>query len=351
MEGEFNIDAIERDSYTGLTVVDPYWITYDFDQESLTDPTSKHYYEPTWYSFPSGNGGYKKIHRSWVIKKIWSNVADFLKPTYFFGGVSLVQQIYEAVYAYEKALNEAMLLLLTKRSYVADAEMSNYMANPQEVNALLDATAELHNNYGIWVKQIGTEVSQMDTTLTGLEEVVGACMQRICAIAKVPAEKLFKLAIKGLNSTGSFELGDYKQYLKSIQADDYLSIIKYHNMLMTKSETGKVKTIIVEFNPIDTPDELTKAKIREIDARTAVMRTSAKITDRKEERIRLIGDTNSGFNALDPEPPEIDEKEQQLFTVEKDNMGRPMPKATNNPIRGKTKADLLLEEENENTNE
>ena len=352
MEKEFDINAIDRDSYTGLTVVDPYWITYDFDQESLTDPTSKHYYEPTWYSFPTGKQGYKRIHRSWVIKLIHSNVADFLKPTYFFGGVSLVQQIYEAVYAYEKALNEAMLLLLTKRSYVADAEMSNYMANPQEVNALLDATAELHSNYGIWVKQIGSEVSQMDTSLTGLEEVINACMQRICAIAKIPAEKLFKLAIKGLNSSGSFELNDYKQHLKSIQSNDYLQIIKFHNMLMTKSEFGKVKDIIVDFNPIDTPDELTKAKVREIDARTSVMRTSAKITDRKEERIRLIGDPNSGFNALDPEPPELSDDEEKLFSVEKDNMGRPTPKAINNPIRGKTKADLLVEEENEeNTNE
>lgn len=343
MENEFDIEAIPRGSYTGMTVIDPYWITYDFDQESLTDPTSKFFYQPTWYSFPTGTK-YKRIHRSWCIKRINSPVADFLKPTYFFGGVSLAQQIYEAVYAYEKALNEAMLLLLTKRSYVADAEMSNYMANPQEVNAILEATSEIHSNYGIWVKQIGSEVKQMDTALTGLEEVVNACAQRICAIANIRAEKLFNMAIKGLNSSGTFELSDYKQSLKRIQKDDYLPIINRHNILMSKSEKGKVKKMIVEFNPIDTPDELTKAKIREIDARTASMRLGGKITDIKEERMHLITDPNGGFSTLDPEPPIISKEQEEAFSVEKDNMGRPMPKEIDNPVRGKTKNDVLKRE-------
>lgn len=348
MENEFDVESIPRGSYTGMTVIDPYWITYDFDQASLTDPTSKFFYQPTWYSFPTGTK-YKRIHRSWCIKLINSPVADFLKPTYFFGGVSLAQQIYEAVYAYEKALNEAMLLLLTKRSYVADAEMSNYMANPQEVNAILEATSEIHSNYGIWVKQIGSEVKQMDTSLTGLEEVVNACAQRICAIANIRSEKLFNMSIKGLNSSGTFELSDYKQYLKRIQKDDYLPIISRHNILMSKSEKGKVKKMITEFNPIDTPDELTKAKIREIDARTASMRLGGKITDIKEERIHLITDPNGGFSTLDPNPPEISEVQEKAFSVEKDNMGRPMPKEIDNPVRGKTKDDINREEENEDS--
>lgn len=346
MENEFDVESIPRGSYTGMTVIDPYWITYDFDQASLTDPTSKFFYQPTWYSFPTGTK-YKRIHRSWCIKLINSPVADFLKPTYFFGGVSLAQQIYEAVYAYEKALNEAMLLLLTKRSYVADAEMSNYMANPQEVNAILEATSEIHSNYGIWVKQIGSEVKQMDTALTGLEEVINACAQRICAIANIRSEKLFNMSIKGLNSSGTFELSDYKQYLKRIQKDDYLPIISRHNILMSKSEKGKVKKMITEFNPIDTPDELTKAKIREIDARTASMRLGGKITNIKEERVHLITDPNGGFSTLDPNPPEISEVQEKAFSVEKDNMGRPMPKEIDNPVRGKTKDDINREEENE----
>lgn len=348
MENEFDVESIPRGSYTGMTVIDPYWITYDFDQASLTDPTSKFFYQPTWYSFPTGTK-YKRIHRSWCIKLINSPVADFLKPTYFFGGVSLAQQIYEAVYAYEKALNEAMLLLLTKRSYVADAEMSNYMANPQEVNAILEATSEIHSNYGIWVKQIGSEVKQMDTSLTGLEEVINACAQRICAIANIRSEKLFNMSIKGLNSSGTFELSDYKQHLKRIQKDDYLPIISRHNILMSKSEKGKVKKMITEFNPIDTPDELTKAKIREIDARTASMRLGGKITDIKEERIHLITDPNGGFSTLDPNPPEISEVQEKAFSVEKDNMGRPMPKEIDNPVRGKTKDDINREEENEDS--
>ena len=102
--------------------------------------------------------------------------------------------------------------------------------------------------------------------------------------------------------------------------------------------------MIVEFNPIDTPDELTKAKIREIDARTASMRLGGKITNIKEERIHLITDPNGGFSTLDPEPPVISNEQEEAFSVEKDNMGRPMPKEIDNPVRGKTKDDVLKRE-------
>ena len=118
---------------------------------------------------------------------------------------------------------------------------------------------------------------------------------------------------------------------------------------MSKSEKGKVKKMITEFNPIDTPDELTKAKIREIDARTASMRLGGKITNIKEERVHLITDPNGGFSTLDPNPPEISEVQEKAFSVEKDNMGRPMPKEIDNPVRGKTKDDINREEENEDS--
>lgn len=354
MSGEFDISKIDRDSYTGMTVIEPFWISYDFDQSSYLDPTSKYFYEPTWYKFPTSTFA-KKIHRSWVIKLIYSEVPTVFKPTFYFGGVPLTQQIYEAVYSYEKSLNETLLLLLTKRSFAAPAEISAYNTNQNEIDNYLTNIAELHNNFGIWVTPIGTEIKQMDTTLTGITEVVSAHMQRIAAISEMSMEKLFKIAIKGLNSSGQFESNDYKQLLIRIQKKQYLQILNRHYMLLSKSLFGRERKIQIEFNPIDTPDELTKAKIRDIDARTLAMRLGSKVTDRQEERERLIADPNSGFSTLPPEPPEIDNAQENAFSVEKDNMGRPLPKAINNPIRAKSKEDVeklqLIEEEEQDDTE
>lgn len=119
MENPFNIDGVKKGSYKGMAVVEPYWISPQLDEESATDPTSPHFYEPTWYVMRDG----KRIHRSWVIRAVNSEVSDTLKPTYYFGGVPLTQQIYERVYAADKVANEAPLLALTKRLLIVDANI------------------------------------------------------------------------------------------------------------------------------------------------------------------------------------------------------------------------------------
>ena len=338
MDNPFSLDSIPEGSYTGMSIVDPYWITYDMDSDSISNPASKYFYVPTWYRI-AGGGATKSIHRSWVIK-LFKPVPDILKPMYFFGGVPLTQQIYEAVYAYEKALNEAIQLLLTKRSFVADANMDEYLMNPGEVERILEATSLLHDNYGIWAKNPGTEIKQMDTTLTGIDEVIASLFQRISSIADMPVTKLLRTQPKGFNSDGTNENKDYNQFLVRIQQQEFLPIINYHNKLMMWSERRKEIPLIVNFNPLDNPDELTKAKIREIDSLTAMHRIASGITDREEERKRLIDDPHSGFSTLDQEPPELSEEDLRLFSTEKDNKGRNVPKEKNNPVRGQTKSDL-----------
>ena len=121
MEKPYNIDGVKKGSYHGMAVVEPYWVNTELDAESAGDPSSPHFYEPTWYVLAGG----KRIHRSWVIKAINSEVSDVLKPTYFFGGIPLTQQIYERVYAADRVANEAPMLALTKRLLVVDADVRN----------------------------------------------------------------------------------------------------------------------------------------------------------------------------------------------------------------------------------
>lgn len=342
MSHPFSLEAVKGKTYTGLKVVDPNWITYDFDQRSLIDPTYKYFYEPTWYRFATGSQVLNSIHRSWCIKLINAKVADIMKPAYFFGGVPTSQQVFEAVYAYEKALNEAILLLLTKRTFIADADMVNYMANPEEVTSLLDAMALLHNNYGIMVKQTGSEVSQMDTALTGMDEIINALFQRVAGIAEMTTEKLLNAPVKGFNSTGKFEDKDYKEHLLRIQKYDYQPILQMHYKLLTYTESkrGKALPLICTFNPVDTPDQETTAKIRESNAKTLMLLAGSKIVSNEEVRDVLRNDPNSGLSTLSAEMPKISEEQLEAFSVEKDNQGRPLPKAKDDVVRGKTKEDI-----------
>lgn len=343
MSKPFDISKIKKGIYTGLKVVDPYWVTYDFDQRSLTDTTYKHYYEPTWYRFSTGrnNEVSTAIHRSWCIKLINAEVSDILKPAYFFGGVPKTQQIYEALYGSEKALNEAMQLLLTKRTFVAEAEIANLVANENEVTAKLDAIAMLHNNYAIFVKDIGTEVTQLDTTLTGLKEVIESMWQRVAAIAEIPVEKLLNAPTKGFNSTGKFEDKDYKEHLLRVQKWDMKPILDYHYKLYTHSMSKSSIPLEVTFNPVDTPDQKTIAEIRDLTIKSILQLVVGKIISKEEARDLLRNNPNLNMSTLPSEIPEIDDDQNvDVFGVEKDNQGRPLPKSKDDPIRGKTKEDI-----------
>lgn len=340
MEKPFTEEAVKGKTYLGMTVVDPNWVTYDFDERSLVDTAYRYFYEPTWYRFSAGDG-VQTIHRTWIVKLVNSEVSDIMKPAYFFGGVSTIQQVYEAVYAYEKALNEAILLLLTKRTYVVDAEMANYIANPQEVTSVLDAMALLHNNYGYLAKETGTEVKQMDTALTGMQEIIGCLFERVAGIAEMTREKLLNTPVSGFNSSGKFEDKDYKEHLMRIQKYDFQPILAAHYRYMTLSEQGKAIPLEVTFNPVDTPDQETTAKIREMDAKTLMLLAGAKILSKEEVRDTLRNDPNSGLSTIPVEMPDISNNElDDDFSVEKDNQGRPMPKPKDDVIRGKTKEDL-----------
>lgn len=149
-EKPLNIDGVKQNSFKGLQVIEPFWVRPELDFESASDPTSSYYFIPTWYVI---NG--KRVHRSWVLRSVYCEVPDLLKPTYYFGGLSLTQQIYERVYCADKVSNEAPMLAQTKRLLVIDANVSELIANPTEASQTLKALNECRDNFGVYVKKSG----------------------------------------------------------------------------------------------------------------------------------------------------------------------------------------------------
>lgn len=300
MENPFNIDGVKKGSYKGMAVVEPYWISPQLDEESATDPTSPHFYEPTWYVMRDG----KRIHRSWVIRAVNSEVSDTLKPTYYFGGVPLTQQIYERVYAADKVANEAPLLALTKRLLIVDANIENAVANPESVEQVMYALNYLRDNFGVYAKNPEDTVTQIDTSLSDFDALIMTQYQLVASIAGMPATKLLKTSPKGFNATGEFEQKDYNQMLFRIQECDYIPVINRHNELYTKSVYGKVIPLDVKFNPIDNPTEKEVAEVNELTSRTALNYIQAGVITAQEERDRIRADDLSGYVALQKEMEE-----------------------------------------------
>lgn len=308
----FNIDGVRRGSYKGISLIEPYWVMPELDMEATSAPESLHFYEPTWWRLPNG----KRIHCSHVIYITGDEVPDVLKPTYYFGGLPLTQQIYERVYASERVANEAPLMALTKRMLIADGNIEAYLMNEEDAEKKLQKLSYCRDNYGVFFKRPGDNVQQIDTSLTDFDALIMTQYQLVASIARMPATKLLKTQPKGFNATGEYEMKDYIQELQHLQDNQMKPLIERNNLLVEKSEFGYSYELEAKFNPVDMPTERELAEVRKIDADTDAVLINAGAISPEEARARIIADLNSGYNGLPAEMPHSDFMEENFLDDE-----------------------------------
>jgi len=303
-EKPFNIKAIKKNSYKGMRVVEPYWYTYDFDTEDTTNPLSLGFYEPTYYNVNS-SAGTQKIHRSWVISKSNARVGDILKPSYYYYGVSTAQMIYNRAYCFGRIANESPLLAMTKRLLVADADIENFVANPEYAEKMLDAVIQCRDNFGVLIKGQENQVAQIDTNLAGFDTLIQKEGEIVSAIAEQPLDKYVKTSSKNSNSGGLFQENEYKSVLRREQTLYLLPVIELHNKLWLKSKHDiEDNGVLAEFNPLDTPSAKEVEETNETISKTLSYYTSVGILNQEECRKRIRLDPKSGFAWL----PKVNEQ-------------------------------------------
>ncbi len=295
----FNPDGVMPGSYKGIRQIDPYWAIPELQAAAITDPTSLHFYEPTYWRV---NG--KPIHHSHLIIFRTGDVPDVLKPSYHYGGVSVPQKIFERVYASERTANEAPLLALSKRSTVVHMEVEQAIANQAKFEQRMATWAHYRDNHGI--KVVGTEeqIEQFDTALADLDAVIMTQYQLVAAAANVPATKLFGTSPKGFNATGEFEESSYHEELESIQAHDLTPLLDRHHLLVIRSEIAprfeiKPFETTVSWNPLDSMTTKEHAEVNKLKAETGAILTQSGAVDGIDERRRITQDPDSGYTGIE----------------------------------------------------
>lgn len=300
----FNLDGILPGTFRGISVIDPIWMTPQWSAGALNNPASPSFYEPTYYQ-TNGEG---RIHASHVIKLVHEEVPDLLKPSYYFGGLSLTQEIYERVYAAERTANEAPLLALTKRLLVVPTNLKTLAGKPKLAWDLIKMLVFGRDNQGIYFTEEGEKsaVHQIDTSLSDLDAVIMSQYQLVAAIARIPAHKLLKTDPKGLNNNGEYTIKDYNQELQSLQEKALRPLIERVNAIVMRADFPRlkgVKEIITEFNPIDMPTELEKAQVESQQAQAASTLVAAGILSPEEVRTALRAEKGGKYAGIDPELP------------------------------------------------
>ena len=298
-EKPFNPDGITKGSYKGMTQIDPYWTTPYLGQRDVSDPASQHFYEPThWYV-----GGRGRIHRSHFVILRGPEVADYLKPGYYYGGLSLAQRIYERVYAAERTANEAPLIAMSKRLNVRKVDLEKVAADPEAFEEAMEMLTQYRDNSGVHVIDTAEEHQQFDTALSDFDSVIMTQYQLVAAISNTPATKLINTSPKGFSSTGEFEIETYHEELESIQEMQLDDIVERHHICVMKSlvipKFGKDIEIDIVWNSLKVESRKEKADINYVKAQTAEIYKNAGAIDQNEIRSSLITDKDSGWDGIE----------------------------------------------------
>ena len=305
-EKPFNIDGITPGSYLGISQVDPYWMAPILDDESVTDPSSMDFFEPTFWNI-SG----KLYHKSHLVIMKNSEVADNLKASYLYGGISVPQKIYERIYAAERSANEAPQLLLTKRTVIYKTNLAQAVAKQGNFESRIAFTTQFMDNYGCRVIDNKDEVLHIDTALGDIDNLIMTQYQLVAAIAGIPADKLIETAPKGFNATGEYQQKNYHESLESIQTHHLNPLAERHIDLLIRSvicPMFNIKPFEVDlsWSTLNSVDAKEQAEINKMDAETSAILVTAGAVDGEDVRKKIINNPDSGFNGL-----ELDEMPEQ----------------------------------------
>ena len=317
----FNIDGVKKGTYKGIKVIDPFWMRPALTSKSAYDVSSMDFFVPDFYII----GNNQAIHKSHVIKIVYKEVPDILKPTYYYGGMSLTQMIYEQVFLAEQTSKEAPKLVQNKRLLIMSGSMDEAIRNTPRFEDKLKALLEARNNYGVYLTDINQTVQQIETSLMEFPELISTQYLLIAGIAEIPYTKFLGTTPKGFNATGEYEMKSYIQMLKSIQ-EKFMPLIRRHIDLLSMSLYGKKQDITFKFNEIDMPTEQENAQVNAVQTQTLNSLLESGIVSSEEARKWLKMDENSGFGWIDDELPDDLQMQKDLQMqqqqVEVDNAGK-----------------------------
>jgi len=280
------------------------WLAPELDMASAGDPTSLHFYEPTWWNIAG-----LRVHRSHLIIFRTGTVPDVLKSEYRYGGVPVPQRIMERVYCAERTANEAPLLAMTKRLNTFGTDIVAAMSNEDQFERNISKFVHTRDNHGVKVYDKETEeVGQEDTSLADLDDVIMSQYQLVAAAANVPATKLLGTTPKGFNATGEYESRSYHEELESIQANDLSRLLARHHLCVMRSEIapdilgGAAAGVSVVWAPLDSPTSKEAAEVQKILAERDAALVDTGAIDAIDVRERLRTDEDSGYYGIEAAP-------------------------------------------------
>ena len=264
-----DIDEVMPNSYCGLLIVDRWSGIYP-GTELITDMRDPEFGLPEWYEVRdvTKDNATVRVHHSRVLRfcgrrlPYWENMAEIG------WGASQLEHVFDELAKRDNtSWNIASLvfqanLLVNK---VTDFDQMMAATDPdvqRDFYAVKSAQNQMRNNNGMMIIGDKDEVSSMNYTFAGLNDIYESQMLDIAGAAEIPVTKLFGRAPAGMNATGEADAQNYYDMIGQRQESQLKPILEKLLPIMFMSEFGKVPHDLgIRFNAVQTPTEDKMAEI------------------------------------------------------------------------------------------
>lgn len=300
--------TVKKGTLTSFTTVEAMWTSPQ--AYNALDPTAPDFYKPrSWYMLG------KEVHASRLLTIITRPLPDMLKPAYNFSGMSLSQLAQPYVENWLRTRQSVSDLINNFSITVLKTNMDQVLQGNDDgadVFARADLFTLMRSNKGLMVMDMTNEdLGQVNTPLSGLNELQAQSQEHMCSVTRIPAMILTGISPSGLNASSEGEIRAFYDWLSGIQESFYKPPIKVMIDLLMLHLWGEIDpTITFEFCPLWQTSEMDKSTIRVNNANADTAYINASVVSQEEVREKISKDVDSGYSRIDvsdvPELPEPD---------------------------------------------
>jgi phage-related protein (TIGR01555 family) len=305
----FNPDGVTKGSYKGIALPDPYHVVPLMSQNGF-HPADIDFYEPEYWQIQG-----KKYHKSHCIIYRHCEVASLLKPAYMYGGISLVQQIYEAVHSAIGASNEANMLLMTKRLNVLKGDVEAAISDQLGFDEKIEFLRATRDNHGYQLIGIDEDLVQLETALAEVTNVIAQKFQLVASVARMPTNILMQTPLEGFGSQGESEEAVYHGMLETLHEHCFAPLLERHYICAQRSLGLNPFELEIRWNSLDTLTAQEQAQVNLIKAQSDEVYVGLGAIAGEDVRKKLQMDKDSGYDGIDGDMPEQPEPDLERYAT------------------------------------
>lgn len=288
-------NTVRKGSFEGLRVVEAYWVTPN--NYNSIDPTAADFYKPSsWWMIG------KQVHATRLQTLVSRPVADMLKPTYSFAGVSMTQLAMPYV---DNWLRTRQSVSDTVKQFSVsgvktDLQQSLLPGASQDLAMRAQLINLYRDNRNVLFLDMATEeFFQINTPLSGLAELQAQAQEQMSAVSHIPLIVLLGITPTGLNASSEGELRVFYDYVRGYQQNVLTSLMLNTLKVAQLSLFGEIDPAIGwEWAPLL---ELTAAEQADVQAKNADTDTKyieAGVVRADQVTKRLDADPHSLYTGL-----------------------------------------------------